>query len=229
MSRVEQYAKAVRASLEAAVVEFRTVGGPNDGATERAVPEALIATILEAIPVGDVEHQTAEVRTPAIVVVDALCPICGLRQEVTVGIADAGIDVRPDGSRLIHVATKAGKPEHQCNQLRIVTTPSAGDDSGQVSFDLADIVVDREPCPYPGCVLDAEHDGDHHVDHDDRYLDPGTDAEPEAAPEPPQEPQETGKRRRRRRSTSTPDTDADGTGEGTPLPEPGEEADDDDD
>ncbi len=146
-------------------------GGSWDGVpvvTRKDLDEAIEAAF--GLPIPPPDERTAEVSTPAVVLVSAFCPRCSLPATIPVTIGPE-LRVDADGAE-IRLKAKAKARSHTCGQLLL---PVALD--GQTDFGLDDIVTsndaltdaeradepatETEACPYPGCVLTAEHEGDH--------------------------------------------------------------------
>lgn len=157
-------------------------GGPLDGVevvSEGHIREALDEVLRAPLPLLD--ETTAEVSTPASVVVNAECPRCHIAQSLGVVITPV-LTVDPDGSAIRLKVKGAGQPgshTHVCGQLPL---PRAGEPG---LFELADITkgakldpededdgVDDEQdapnpdalpetCPFPDCTRPVDHAGDH--------------------------------------------------------------------
>lgn len=142
-------------------------GGEWDGVpviTIKDLGEAIAATFGGDLPTLDAK--VAEISTPGTVYVSADCPDCHQRQNLTAEV-DGVLSIDRSG-RELKAKFKTKAKTHVCGQQPL---PAAVD--GQESFELGDItnqdseapleVVPSEPCPSPGCVLAAEHEGDHDV------------------------------------------------------------------
>jgi hypothetical protein len=145
-------------------------GGPLDGIRVVSMGTFTeIANEIQMTPLPPVDGFTAEVSTPATVLVAAYCPKCGVPATIPV-LIDSELRVDSSGSE-VRVKAKAKARLHVCGQL---TLDAVAD--GQLAFEIEDIVnpedalteeeqaagnVETEPCPAPGCTLLAEHEGDH--------------------------------------------------------------------
>lgn len=166
-------------------------GGPMDGIeviSEGHVREALDEVLRAPLPLLD--ETTAEVSTPASVVVNAECPRCHIAQSLGVVITPV-LTVDPDGSAIRLKVKGAGQPgshTHVCGQLPL---PRSAAEPGL--FELADITGGRkldpededdgvdddqgnpdalpETCPFPDCTRPVDHAGDH-SDHNGADEDP---------------------------------------------------------
>jgi len=124
------------------------------------VAEVLGMALREPLPPFSLT--TAEVATPAILVVTAFCPRCRLPASMLMSVTPQLVVEAGGGELRLKGHTKA--VSHVCGQLPL---PVGAD--GQTSFELADIVTaedaltdeERDPCPYPGCTLPEEHEGEH--------------------------------------------------------------------
>jgi len=124
------------------------------------VAEVLGVTLREPLPPFSLT--TAEVATPATLVVTAFCPRCRLPALMVGGLTTQLVVDAEGGELRLKAHSKA--VSHICGQLPLPVGPS-----GQASFELDDIVdaadaltdADRPRCPYPGCSLAEEHEGDH--------------------------------------------------------------------
>jgi len=173
----------LRKRLEARLQEVE--GGSWDGVrvvTAKDLAEALAGDLPPA------SLFSAEVRTPARIAVDAVCPRCGIPSTIGVEIHPELV-VDDDGAEL-RVKAKAKARTHLCGQTRL----DEAADSDQMSFEIGDIVgspdasevdfgegapadadegVDEGPqldlgaCPWPGCDLAADHPGAHGTMGDD--------------------------------------------------------------
>lgn len=181
----------VRHALTARQVAIQ--GGALDGVevvSEGNIREALDEVARAELPALDAT--TAEVNTPASVVVNAECPRCHIAQALGVVITPV-LTVDPDGSAIRLKVKGAGMPAshtHICGQLPLPRADEPG------LFELADITkgetldpedqddgVDDEQdaptpkallpetCPFPGCTRPVEHDGEH-SDHNGADEDP---------------------------------------------------------
>jgi hypothetical protein len=118
------------ARLEAAAVPME--GGPLDGiavVSMGTLRQEVAAVYDEDLP-SPSEHR-AEVQTPAIIVVSAVCPECRLPSEIVVGLSPT-LTVDNDGAELA-VKAKSKARVHVCGQMPL----PVGD---QQSFDLEDVV-----------------------------------------------------------------------------------------
>lgn len=168
----------LREELEARVITL--VGGDHDGAkvvSEEDVRRAAFAAFHAILPPTDV--RTAEVVTPAVVFVDVVCPRCKEAARVTAAIT-AELRVSTSESEL-HIKAKASKAAHTCGQLTVLEVPDEEkiDAEAEAAVDAAEDILEAaaeeeppekpkrtrkpkiEACPFPGCVLGAEHPGDH--------------------------------------------------------------------
>lgn len=139
----------------------------------------------------ELRETTAEVHTPATVIVVAGCPKCGLDAFMAIQITPV-LTVDADGGEL-KLKAKASTRAHVCGQLPLVVS-----DEDQVSFELEDITGetepsaddettyttidftagdpdallpddgptaqarnDADPCPFPDCLLPGGHRGKH--------------------------------------------------------------------
>lgn len=124
-----RYRDSLREALEAiGELEFVEVeGGPEDGVrvlTHRSWEETL-ATVF-GMPVPPPIETSAEVSTPASVIVSAECPICGLPSELYMTIHPE-LRVDEDG-REIRLIAKAKPRSHVCDQLSVSFTSEDLDD-----------------------------------------------------------------------------------------------------
>jgi hypothetical protein len=123
--------------------------------TRRDVDEALAAIFGQAMPMPD--DTAAEVRTPASVIVFAICPRCGLAQPIAMTIHPELL-VSEDGSEL-RIKAKAKARTHICGQLPLPVGPES---EVQTELNLeAEVTASEDDCPFPGCSQPAEHEGDH--------------------------------------------------------------------
>jgi hypothetical protein len=176
----------LRAALTARQVAIE--GGALDGVA--VVSEGHIREALDEILAGELpelDDRTAEVRTPATVLVDAECPRCHIAQEIDV---ELGAVLTTDSkSSSLKLRAKATARVHVCGQMRMVGAPDEVE--GQEAFELEDITGgETEPvgdmadstfpesahevCPRPRCILPADHSGKHEV----LARGPGEDVDP---------------------------------------------------
>lgn len=147
-------------------------GGPLDGIevlSAGTLDEVLGAVRAEELPPLDLH--TAEVlsdSTPALVLVWAACPRCGIRQLLSAEISPRLV---VEASAELSLRARSKARSHVCGQLPLKVGPEA---DGQASFELEDIIGEEagveaeaepvgDPCPFPGCALEAEHAGDHEI------------------------------------------------------------------
>jgi hypothetical protein len=161
-------------------------GGALDGV--EVVSEGHIREALDEILAGELpelDDRTAEVRTPATVLVEAECPRCHIAQEIDV---ELGAVLTTDSkSSSLKLRAKATARIHICGQMRMV---GASDevDGQEEAFELEDItggetepVADEtrvgdmadptfpdirdevEVCPHPHCILPGDHSGQHEL------------------------------------------------------------------
>lgn len=161
----------LRGDLEA---RFEVVeGGPWDGVsviTRKQVDEAF--ALFEPIPPS---QHVAEVVTPSTILVDALCPSCGLPVSASIQL-HSRLTVE-SGHRQVTVKGKTTPVGHVCGQTVLPVGP---DEVGtEPAFDIEDITggvqedteadadeapapdTSDEPCPHPGCIRGADHGGQH--------------------------------------------------------------------
>jgi hypothetical protein len=143
-------------------------GGELDGIkvlSKGNLEEVLYRLKYEQLPPA--EKTSGEVRTPSVVTVWAVCPHCGIAQDIGLTI-DVALILDPTGTHL-KLLPKSKARTHVCNQLLL---PQGEED---VQLTISDIVGER--CPFPGCVLQVEHEGDHDIP--DALPDDEDEEEPE--------------------------------------------------
>jgi hypothetical protein len=133
------------------------------------VAEVLGMALREPLPPYSIT--TAEVATPATLVVTAFCPRCRLPALMLMSVTSQLVVEAGGGELRLKGHTKA--VSHVCGQLALPIGPE-----GQASFELEDIVGEDDAltegertesgipltiCPFPGCILREEHEGDHDV------------------------------------------------------------------
>jgi hypothetical protein len=131
--RAEQVRDVIGDALKEAVTTVE--GGPMDGVrviTEEKLHEVLWQTLPPAS-----EH-SADVRTPARVVVTTYCPQCNEPGSIAVTLTPE-LRVDPSGASL-RLQGKSKPAPHQCGQ----TVLALGAVDGQGSFELTDIVGDSQ-------------------------------------------------------------------------------------
>lgn len=163
-------------------------GGALDGVevvSMGTLRDQVTAALLVDLP--SPSEKFAEVITPAVVTVSAVCPECRVPSAIPVRLSPQ-LTVTNDGAELA-VKAKSKPRVHLCGQL---TLPEGGD---QTSFELEDVVGELcrepinlpdapddatcilpgghegdhtaalavEPCPFPKCVRAADHDGEHNI------------------------------------------------------------------
>lgn len=130
-------AVAVTGELSAAEVVSEAIGNV-PVLTRRDVDEAIAAVWSQAIPMP--EETSAEVHTPASIVVWAVCPRCSLAQPIVVTIKPELL-VSDEGSEL-RVKAKAKGRTHICGQLPLPVVAdgqeSLGLDEGEPAPDVYD-------------------------------------------------------------------------------------------
>jgi hypothetical protein len=178
--------EAIRGEIEALLVPIE--GGPLDGVavvSKGSVTEALERVKVSALPPIDIT--SAEVKTPADVYVDTICPECNVPTRILVQLSAVLETTREAGSTIKLKARAKGKT-HVHHQLPLDMEAA----HGQESFDLEDIVkpedelTDEErgageiqPEPDAGDVeaapnaeIDPDHDEGAQVDDPDEDLRP---------------------------------------------------------
>jgi hypothetical protein len=119
---------------------------------------------LAADPLPPASETRAEVRTPATLVVSAMCPKCDLPAGIVLAITSR-LEVDDEGSEL-KLRAKAKARTHFCGQLSLLEAPIAdGQEELPVDDEEAEPAAEAEAegCPFPGCVRPAEHRGKHDV------------------------------------------------------------------
>ncbi len=156
----DAYLEALRALVEDATREVPS--GEWEGVpvlTRKDLDEAIAAVF--GVPVPAPDETWAEVRTPATVIVSAICPKCSVPTAISVHmhpelvVDDTGAEIRVKG--------KSKARAHVCGQLPLPETAPAEAD-GQQAFDLDDLVGERCGEPLEGadpCSLPAGHEGGH--------------------------------------------------------------------
>lgn len=153
-------------------------GGPLDGVA--VVSFGTLAEILDALvdePLPPPSDRSAEVATPATILVSAICPRCGLGGEIAMSVG-AQLVVQTGKSEL-GLKAKASTRAHSCGQLLLPRDVVEGQVAVDEAIAEAEAILtdaatdtaaadepqgeDAEGCPVPGCSLAAEHEGDHDV------------------------------------------------------------------
>lgn len=114
-------------------------GGALDGI--EVISRGHLADAIERVktsPLPAIDETSAEVKTPADVYIDAICPECNLPTKILVQVSTVLETTREAGS-VIKVKAKAKAKTHVHNQLSL----EKADDSQQ-SFDLGDIVSEDD-------------------------------------------------------------------------------------
>ncbi|MCU0505701.1 MAG: hypothetical protein MUE82_08010 [Chloroflexi bacterium] len=149
MTRLEAYARALREALEARLMAIE--GGPDDGTLMVTAKE--VADVFTEVPVPPADGHSAELATPASVYLDARCHICGEKARVIVGLeSKTTVD---DKKGVIAAKVDAGSAVHLCGQMPLL--PDADEVDGQMTWAIGPM----GDCPFPACVLPAEHEGPH--------------------------------------------------------------------
>lgn len=126
----------------------RIEGGPWDGVpmvTEKDIDEAFTE------PLEPTSETAAEVRTPARVVVDAVCPRCSISTAIAMQIEPKVVQ-DPSGTEIQLVVRKKARG-HQCFQ-EVLPVGEDAEAEGQGAFELSDIADDEPAGDEPG--VDAQ-------------------------------------------------------------------------
>ncbi len=107
-----------------------------------------------ALPLPPASSRAAAVTTPAMIYVDALCPVCGIASEIALTI---GTKLTAEGySRRLELVKDSKALPHVCGQMRIRDVTPSRPVRGQTALDLGDEAEASDVPPLPMESLDPE-------------------------------------------------------------------------